>query len=375
MIRSPSNQLPGRIGGHIPAENIELERLKLLRSGVFWSAYSVDRTLCVILGRPLTLRDEGIDIEYPGDWESGEIDSGATGVPQDVEPSAKRVCRSQSPYNVAIYLFRFDRITAEIKLMLYRVAQSPARFPWPSNFTEWQAEIDATCRQILDSARRDLKWRGLRGMGLQDRSIRLVELKFHQCLMLLNRPSPAISKPSMSSLTTCYESAIATIRIKSELARFGNLTNSWLHAHAVFVSGITMLYCLWTCPAVRKATNLEIFSQQAKSCSKLLSGLSKTWSVAKSAQAKFDQLVELTKTSWNSSSNITALGAARGAGDRPDTLELPFLISEPMDDLPAGFWDGLDVDFAVPTNMFIDQLGDMGAWFDLNWIGDTNLSV
>jgi hypothetical protein len=183
-----------------------------LRSGIFWSAYSLDRTLCVILGRPLTLRDEGIDIEYPGEWKSVEVDRSAIDMQQDSEPSAKRICLPQSPYTAAIYSFRFDRVTAEIKFMLYRVAQSPARFPWPTNLSEWQTQVDSACREILENARQDLNWRRLSASqrsSLRDRTIRLVELKFHHCLMLLHRPSPAIPRPASSSLVTCHESAVA----------------------------------------------------------------------------------------------------------------------------------------------------------------------
>lgn len=351
----------------------------MLRSAIFWSAYSLDRTLCVILGRPLTLRDEGIDIEYPGEWESGEIDRDAINLQHESERSAKRICIAQSPYTAAIYSFRFDRINAEIKLMLYRVAQSPTRFPWPSSFTKWQAQTDSACHRILQNARQDLKWRGISGgggRGLQDRSIRLVELKFHQCLILLNRPSPAVPQPSSSSLTTCHESAVATIRIQSELTRFANVTNSWLNSHAVFVSGITMLYCLWTCPEVRKTTNLKSFLQEADSCTKLLSTLGKTWSVAKNAQAKFDHLVQLTKDSWNSNTIMTAPEQqTKDADNLCSTDTQPMRNSEVLDGLPAGFWDGLDMDFSVPSNMLMDELGDMGTWFDLDWLGDATFSL
>ena len=347
--------------------------MKILRCGIFWSAYSLDRTLCVILGRPLTLRDEGIDIEYPGEWESEEIDRGAI-----AEPSAKRICLPQSPYTAAVYSFRFDRITAETKLMLYRVAQSPTRFPWPTNLCEWQFQADGSCREILENAQQDLKWRGLsigRGSGLQDRAIRVVELKFHQCLMLLHRPSPAIAQPTSSSLMTCHESAAATLRIQSELARFGNMTNSWLTAHAVFVSGITMLYCLWTCPEVRRNTNMETFLRRAESCTKLLSSLSKTWSVAKNSQEKFDHLVQITKNSWNSNQNsITPEHQTQAGGNTSEPHVQEISNPDVLDSLPEGFWDGLDVDFSVPPNMLIDELGDMSTWFDLDWLGDPNSS-
>jgi hypothetical protein len=142
------------------------------------------------------------------------------------------------------------------------------------------------------------------------------------------------------------------------------MTNSWLTAHAVFVSGITMLYCLWTCPEVRKCTRLKTFLLQAESCTKLLSALGKTWSVAKNSQAKFDQLVQLTKDSWNL--NQTTLGPEQGAGNTAEAHAHATNIPEALDGLPKGFWDGLDVEFEMPPNMLMDELGGMGTWFDLD---------
>jgi hypothetical protein len=193
-------------------------RLPELRSGIFWSAYSLDRTLSVILGRPLTLRDEACDIEYPGKDQSEEILRSKQSPMQ--EPQRKRICLSQQPYPYlpAVYSFRFDRTTAEIKLMIYRVARSPARFPWPTNLGKWQEQTLQVCTELLEQARQNLKWRGRAGRrSTLDGALPLIELKYHQCVMLLYRPSPAFPQPSSSTLTACYKSAVETIRIQSEL--------------------------------------------------------------------------------------------------------------------------------------------------------------
>lgn len=261
--------------------------------------------------------------------------------------------------------------------MLYRVAQSPARFPWPTDLQSWQSQTETACRELLENARQELRWRGIsggRGAGLQDRTLHLVELKFHHCMMLLNRPSPAIPHPSSSSLTTCYESATAMIRIQSELARFANLSNSWLTAHSVFVSGITMLYCLWTSYDLRRSVNLKSFFDQADACSKLLSNLGQTWSVAKSAQIKFDHLVQLTKDSWVSKSgNMTPALHHRDLEDVGQSKSIENY--EIFDSIPGNFANEANLCYSVPPNMFMDELGDMGTWFDLDWLGDARFCL
>ena len=335
----------------------------------------------MILGRPLTLRDEALDIEYPGQCESQEIDYDAVnhrGL-NSVAPNAQASQNKRiPPFVSAIYLFRLDRITAEIKLMIYRVAQSPGRFPWPINLIEWQKDAFEACGKVLQGARHDLKWRGSAGSrGLPDRMINTIELKYHQCVMLLYRPSPAFPQPSLPALKVCYDSAVETIRIHSELNRFANMINSWLTAHAVFVSGITMLYCLWISPQIRRETNPQAFMQKADSCTKLLITLGKTWSVAQNCRPKFDRLVQLTVDSWNK----TQTGITKPANyvrhqEMDNNMETVRSDNtgefSRLENPPQKFWDEYDTDYWNSPNMIMDELGDMGNWFDLDWLSDAN---
>lgn len=151
-------------------ERARLTMHENLRSSIFWSGYSLERTLSVILGRPLTLRDEAIDIKFPGRHDSDELDNTAVvaALESDVQtrtshgPPAKRArlesvssnneIAAELGFELAALSFRFDRIVAEIKLSVYRVANFPHRFPWPSNRNEWQLQVLEACRHILSQA-------------------------------------------------------------------------------------------------------------------------------------------------------------------------------------------------------------------------------
>ncbi|KAF7597203.1 hypothetical protein BBP40_009543 [Aspergillus hancockii] len=111
-----------------------------LRSAIFWSAYSMDRTLTTILGRPLTLRDETCDREFPGFNDGDEVEEAATSWDRSANHQAAGPERAPTSYTACIYSLRFDRLVAEIKLMLYRVSRSPSRFPWPTDVNAWQLE-------------------------------------------------------------------------------------------------------------------------------------------------------------------------------------------------------------------------------------------
>lgn len=370
-----------------------------LAKGIFWSAYSIDRTLTVVLGRPLTLRDEAIDAPFPGHDElviwSDDVDVDSLSPTksgfQRFAPASqanKRLQLSSDPYRAATYSFWFDQIIAEIKLMLHRVAQSPKRFPWPSDLIAWQTDVQGSCRKLLESLKRELRWKS---SSPTDRSFKELELKYHHCIMLLHRPSPAIQHPSKSSIAECYRSATQTIQVYAQLHRFSNMPRTWLAAHALFVSGITMLYCLWTSHEVKCSTTLESFSSHAESCIKLLQWLGDTWSVAEEAMGKFERLKNLTTTSWKT--NVTTNGTLNTkAGTSAQTAGMPSptalsrndeseqQIDAGMEVVNSNCFDSIE--FSLVTEdwagcedipgLFLGELGDMSSWFDLGWLTDNN---
>lgn len=351
-----------------------------LRSGIFWSAYSLDRTLTVILGRPLTLRDEAIDIELPGSAPAKDPeDSCSPSVDFASRANGKRLRLSSGrmgpdPYAAARYSFQFDQITAEIKLMLYRVAQSPYRFPWPTNISAWQRDTHKLCDTLLSSLTRELRWRSCRGST--DRTLQNLQLKYHQCIMLLYRPTPAIQHPELASFEVCYNSAVETVLIYASMHRFANMPNTWLAAHAIFVSGITMLYCIWTCPKIRATTSFEDFAEKTAACSAVLDFLGKTWSVAEDARLKFDLLVSQTTGNWWSGANHNASGPAAGSILHPAESYQQGAVQEAIGMMPGGPaapMAGPEDDMVVPDH-FLGELGDMSSWFDLGWLHDVTLA-
>lgn len=370
---------------------------KNIRSAIFWSSYSIERNLAVVLGRPLTLRDEAIDVEFPGEASLPYKSSTGQGkgVASPVEGLAgghgfKRPRIDGSPYAAAHYSFRLDRIVAEIKLMLHRVVNLPDRFPWPTDVVKWQKEAHGNCDSILDEVYAHLKWRPSR-RSTADITIRSLELKYHHNLMLLHRPSPTIPRPSIDSWKTCYNSAVKTILIYSELHRFSKLANSWLTAHAVFVSGITFVYCLWAQPQIKKDTSLETFERNAAACETILSFLGRTWSVAADAVEKFKRLAHMTARVWRAGedvSSITIPGVSETStkdstvsglsqdGQSHETTQ-PIPMSRGMNTCRSSLTDQCVVDgerneYELEPNSFYTELGDMSAWFDLDWILSMN---
>lgn len=339
-----------------------------LRRAIFWSAYSIERKLAVVLGRPLTIRDEALDVQFPG--TESDANSDIMSALESSSNPAKRMRAEISPYKAAHYSFRFDQITAEIKLMLYRVKNKPDVFPWPTDVNEWQGKCHQRCDELVESLRNDLKWRSRRRTA--DGIAQRLELKYHQCLMLLHRPSPATSRPRAESWKTCYNSASQTILIHSEMHRFSKMPNTWLTAHTIFVSGITFLYCLWVNAAIKEKTSMDEFNRIASACSALLKVLGKAWSVAADAVEKFDRLVSLTSSSWNSWKEAQAERRTEiAAGASLVSLAQDGAVAETTTAVnQADVFEDVGGFNLVEPEFFLTELGDMSSWFDLDWIGE-----
>jgi len=337
-------------------------RTRHLRSAIFWSAYSMDRTLTTILGRPLTLRDEAIDREFPQLDNNDEVESAATqwnyaGSDSQEVHGKPSPGLAPIPYTTCVYSLRFDRIVAEIKLMLYRVSRSPSRFPWPTNVTTWQHEAQNVCVSLLQKAQNQQQVSSLNNLGtLSGISLQRLELKYHHCVMLLYRPSPQIPHPSTEAIQACFSSAMDIISIYADLHRFLNMECSWLSAHSILVAAITVLYCLCSHPAVRGTTPVETCLKRAELAHELLSFLGQSWSVADEAGLKLDRLITATREAYNAS--IVGGGLADCQGYQDTGLMVPLQQSgsgSENPDMPA--LDG--------RAFLTDELGVLRDLFDL----------
>jgi hypothetical protein len=123
---------------------------------------------------------------------------------------------------------------------------------------------------------------------------KLVEIKYHEVMMLLLRPSPAIPHPSHESLKLCHYSAVAVIRDFDELYRGDFLPYTWPACHSVFLATISMLFCIWNVPSVTRTTKLETLMADLNSAIGILGALGEHWTSAKRSRELLDELSQTT---------------------------------------------------------------------------------
>lgn len=294
-----------------------------LRRRVFWSAYALDRSLCIALGRPFSIRDDSIDVELPYDTDNDEDLANPS-----LGAHSQSMGSSRSNFGNSIYIFRITRILSSIRSTLFRISHSAGAGTWSQDLQEWQAKTYQHLRQIHDQYAQNAR-RGSSGSLLV--GCQLVELKLQEATQLLFRPSPVFTQISTNALQNCFDSAQQTIRIyKSLMLCSGPLyPTTRFSENSILLSGITLLYCHRMCREVRdRSGNL---TEDINTCSSLLGELAQHWPTARESKARFDAYA-LTYTNEMSARMLAPhVGARRASGGsvRPfpaeghHTLEVP----------------------------------------------------
>lgn len=264
------------------------ESTAALKRRVFWSAYALDRNVCIALGRPFGILEGSYDVELPDEGDNDEELTTPTSLSQSsFSPSAGT---ARASFSGSIYLLRIIRAIAIIRNRIYQISQT--HFHGHSDLSEWQLATHRHIMELRDQARTSLG--GIRrgsnsGAGHQ---IQTLDLKYHEAVQLLFRPSPTFPGPSSFALQQCFQSAVDTLRIYSKMKRFRELPYTYLTALSIFLSGITMLYAYRNCREVQSATGKDLFQEDIASCSLLLADLGQRWPSALRSRARFDEFAQ-----------------------------------------------------------------------------------
>ncbi|KXH29441.1 chitin deacetylase 1 [Colletotrichum salicis] len=187
------------------------------RRRLFWSVYSLERTIAVSLGRPLSIADSQIDVELPNAIINGS-------------PSASIVFGND--ITLALVLFKLRRIESKIHHSVYRTDKT----------------LDAL-RPKLDRLHQRLKfWRDSLmdwiPAGRPDLNYAL--LLYNRALRLLIQPFLPILPATDPFYGLCMRAAGDICQAHKRLHQTLDYGHSFIAVQTVFVAGVTLLYGLWT---------------------------------------------------------------------------------------------------------------------------------
>ncbi|KAK0372969.1 hypothetical protein CLIM01_09688 [Colletotrichum limetticola] len=187
------------------------------RRRLFWSVYSLERTIAVSLGRPLSIADTQIDVELPNTIINGS-------------PSASVLVGND--ITLALVLFKLRRIESKIHHSVYRTDKT----------------LDAL-RPKLDRLHQQLKsWRDSLTdwipAGHPDLNYAL--LLYNRALRLLIQPFLPILPATDPFYGLCMRAAGDICQAHKRLHQTLDYGHSFIAVQTVFVAGVTLVYGIWT---------------------------------------------------------------------------------------------------------------------------------
>ncbi|KAF7374513.1 Fungal-trans domain-containing protein [Mycena sanguinolenta] len=330
----------------------------------FWFLVSMERIICVFLGRPLSIHTDEYDVEFPLAVDDKYLDQELAQPPGIPSQLSYFVCYSQ-----------LINILGDALRRLYGPKKAKMAMGWDG--PEWEqravAELDSAMNQLLDSIPPHLRWDPenlSQDIVFLDQSAQL-HITYNYILIAIHRRY--IQKPSGSSLSICATAARTILHTAdiwlSKLQRLPvpNITNP------VFVSGVILvLHILATKRAgfpvdknqdlLRVATALEIL----KFAESRLQPIGRLWELLRELWAldgplPLDNLPKSDSHSNARSADVHTSAVSSGQYYYPQ-LEQPFdysmLASNQPSSIQSKSMELLVSDVAQPHSSTAD------GWFD-----------
>ncbi|KAL4864330.1 fungal-specific transcription factor domain-containing protein [Aspergillus spectabilis] len=275
----------------------------------FWVAYDIDRVAAFILGRPVGIPEDSIDVELPMDIDDEHI------TPAGFSCSP-RTSSNDTPTAMtgALHVIRLRRLWAKFNDSLYSKT---------SRFTG-----DNQTKTVVEGLRAELEeWRASLPSQLDFAhsnplsvfaSSEWFRIAYDHSILLLyrpfitsteqreNDPSVLLSLAEMHdeemverAFDECARCAREMCLLYRRLYQSSSIQFTWGSLHILFLGGLTYLYCLWRSRRVREKTRRTDVVSTCLACSTVLVIIAERWNLATSYRDLFEALSEKTKSAWS----------------------------------------------------------------------------
>lgn len=163
-------------------------------------------------------------------------------------------------------------------------------------------------------------------------------VNYHAARCLLYQPSQLIVRPGNEEIQKCFQSAIQRLRLLSSLYELGHLPMSWPTMHGVFMSGATLIYCIWYSADLRQAISLATLAKDFRLCSSLLTAGGEWWALLRRGKTSFERLADYTLRSLTDNNNgqLHRTSAQQQSAQHDPMFPNQSLVTE-LETPPVGF--------------------------------------
>jgi hypothetical protein len=295
------------LGLHTKRHESNLDHYTIqMRRRLFWSCYSLERTIAICLGRPLSIPDRQIDVELPLDSEDEGWNEAPTARPNTVR---------RHSLSMAVWLFKMRRIESRIQFSIYRVDKPLSALT--SKMNALYQDLEAWKSSLIER--------------FGDIDLNYPILHYHRAVRLLIQPFLPLLPPSDPYYLICIRAAGGVCQAHKKLHQSLEYGHSFIAVQNVFVAGITLLYGLWT---QQHAIWSYSLSNDIRACSLVLFVMGERAPWVKKYRDAFEVLVNATMEKLeNGVNNLAETAAAQWRNVTNNNAELP---NEQIDNLADG---------------------------------------
>lgn len=215
-------------------------------------------------------------------------------------------------------------MNSEIKYIMHSISRDTPPYAYPPirDISSWQ-------RDMIHSLQEWLSQIPQRSGSDCDRMAQLCKIRYHEIMILLLRPSPAIPTPPEDSFDLCFHHAVDLLRGFGELYRSGSLLYSRLVVHSLLLSTFVMLYCIWKVPSTAARCRVDELAADFNTSQNILSSIGEYWTEANRARDCVDELYNVTLQRLLGNDQATALRSSPIANRTRPHLSLMLMSPRP----------------------------------------------
>ncbi|RYP67729.1 hypothetical protein DL769_005693 [Monosporascus sp. CRB-8-3] len=242
---------------------MEREMIKRL----FWSVYTMDRSISIAMGRPLGIQDADITMPLPLCLTDEMLlaQASAGGSPSGGDTSFVNLVPDPRDLSTFLNIIQLRRINASIYKTLYSAGDAnltgesigALRSQYYGQLNEWLVSTPRYVNPVC-----------------MNQTPEWFQIAYHQAIMNLYRPSHASPLCTINAIRLCADSSISLITNYSALYAKNRITYTFVALTSLFMAAVTMLYCLRASATLRSELTREVTEWNIRMCTTLLRDMS-----------------------------------------------------------------------------------------------------
>ncbi|KAF5019937.1 hypothetical protein F66182_8034 [Fusarium sp. NRRL 66182] len=229
-----------------------------MRKRLFWSLYTMDRSVSISMGRPLGIQDADINVPLPLMLTDEQIAGPADRAIPNILPDA----RDMSAFR---HIVELRQINAGIYTALHSAGGASIE---SRNLDSIRQQHYTRLNAWLLSAPRYLAPLSMY------QTPEWFQIAYHQAVINLHRPSHASPVSSADAIGLCADSSISLISCYNALYAKNKVIYTFVALDSLFMAAVTMLYSIRASAVVRHQLTKEVVESNIETCVRLLSKIS-----------------------------------------------------------------------------------------------------